>query len=108
MIPCGVVLVTASSEAEAIKLANCLVDEALAACVAVFPVQSVYRWQGRTQQESEWQLTIKTNLDSVERLISRIQALHSYELPEIIALPVVAGAAAYLDWIATQTAQPID
>lgn len=104
MTSCGVVLVTVSSEAEALKLANCLVDEALAACVAIFPVQSVYRWQGSTQQDSEWQLTIKTNLDHLDRLISRVQALHTYELPEIIALPIVAGAAAYLDWVAT--AQP--
>lgn len=100
----GVVLVTAGSEAEAMELGNVLVSEKLAACVNIVPIQSLYTWQGSLQKDIEWQLLIKTDLARFEALEKRIQALHSYEVPEIIALPVVAGNAAYLNWIGEQTA----
>ncbi|PZV26095.1 MAG: divalent-cation tolerance protein CutA [Snowella sp.] len=95
----SVVLVTAASQAEATAIATMLIEEKLAACVNVFPVQSIYQWQGRIQQESEFQLIIKTNLAKFSELSSRIQEIHSYEVPEIIALPIVSGSESYLAWL---------
>ncbi|PSN19304.1 divalent-cation tolerance protein CutA [filamentous cyanobacterium CCP5] len=106
MVPTyGVVLVTAGSEAEALTLSHTLVQENLAACVNILPIQSVYTWENAVQQEAEWQLLIKTDLDRFDQLEQRIQALHSYEVPEVIALPITHGASTYLDWISTQTAR---
>ena len=85
----GLVLVTAGSEAEAVAIASALVETQLAACVSIAPIQSVYRWQ----------LTIKTNLVLFPDLEAQIKELHSYEVPEIIALPLIAGSSAYLDWL---------
>lgn len=99
----GVVLVTTASETEAENLAIALLNERLAACVSIYPIRSVYRWQGQIEKESEWQLAIKTDLKQFERLSEKIQALHSYAVPEIIALPIVAGSQSYLDWLATHT-----
>ncbi|MGB3311127.1 MAG: divalent-cation tolerance protein CutA [Nodosilinea sp.] len=98
----GVVLVTAGSEAEADRLARHLVEVRLAACVSVFPVHSVYRWQGDVQSEPEWQLVIKTDLSQFKALSLAITQHHSYEVPEIIALPIVAGLPAYLSWLQAQ------
>ncbi|HEY9876908.1 MAG TPA: divalent-cation tolerance protein CutA [Leptolyngbyaceae cyanobacterium] len=100
----GVVLVTASSQEEALKLADHLVKETLAACVNLFPVHSVYTWQGELHHGTEWQLVIKTNLDRFAQLEAKVQELHSYEVPEIIALPIVKGSDGYLGWLAEQTA----
>ncbi|MEB3310600.1 MAG: divalent-cation tolerance protein CutA [Snowella sp.] len=95
----GVVWVTASSQDEAQAIATILIEEQLAACVNIFPVQSIYRWQGEIQREPEWQLVIKTDLARFEILSAKIQAIHSYEVPEIIALPITAGSEAYLAWL---------
>ena len=99
----GVVYVTTGTEDEARAIAHTLVQEKLAACVNFYPIQSVYTWQGTQHQDAEWQLVIKTQLVLFDALAARVQALHSYEVPEIIALPVQAGAPAYLAWIAAQT-----
>ena len=99
----GLVLVTVGSEAEAKAIAQTLVSERLAACVNLFPIQSIYRWQGEVQQDTEWQLFIKTDLHRFAELETRIRALHSYEVPEIIALPIQAGSAPYMAWLAEQT-----
>jgi periplasmic divalent cation tolerance protein len=96
------VLVTASSEAEATAIAQTVVQEKLAACVNLIPVRSVYIWQDRLQQEPEWQLLIKTTCDRFLALQERILALHSYEVPEILAIPIEAGSPSYLAWIGTQ------
>jgi periplasmic divalent cation tolerance protein len=101
----GVVLVTTASETEAENLAIALINERLAACVSIYPIRSIYRWQGQIEKESEWQLVIKTNLMQFEQLSAKIQAIHSYAVPEIIALPIVAGSQSYLDWLATHTDQ---
>jgi periplasmic divalent cation tolerance protein len=102
----GVILVTAGSKAQAEMLARSLVSAKLAACVTLFPVQSVYTWREEIHQEEEWQLMIKSELRRFNDLEVKIRELHSYEVPEIIALPIVQGAQPYLDWIATQvTAQ---
>jgi len=82
-------------------LAQHLVTEGLAGCVNILPgVQSVYRWQGKVEQQSEVTLLIKIIAERYPALQAEIQALHPYELPEIIALPVAQGLPAYLDWIA--------
>jgi periplasmic divalent cation tolerance protein len=98
----GVVLVTAASKAEAEAIATSLVQSQLAACVSLFPIHSVYTWQGELHQEQEWQLLIKTNLAQFQALATKIRELHSYEVPEIIALPLIAGSQPYLQWISEQ------
>ena len=98
----GVVLVTAGSEAEGDRLARHLVESRLAACVSLFPLRSVYRWQGEIHTEPEWQLIIKTELSQIDALTLAITQHHSYEVPEIIALPIVAGLPDYLGWLQAQ------
>ncbi len=95
----GVVLVSAGSQAEAVAIATALVKSQLAACVNLVPIQSVYTWKGELQQEQEWQLLIKTDLSQFQTLEAKIRELHSYEVPEIIALPILAGSQPYLNWI---------
>ncbi|NHC37073.1 divalent-cation tolerance protein CutA [Scytonema millei] len=95
----GVVLVTAGSPQEAEAIATSLVASKLAACVNILPIQSVYTWQGEINQEQEWQLLIKTDLAQFSNLEAKIRELHSYEVPEIIAIPILAGSQSYLDWI---------
>lgn len=95
----GVVLVTAESEEQARAIASSLVKEKYAACVSVMPVHSVYTWQEEVHSDPEWQLMIKTDLNQYSRLEARIKKLHSYEVPEIIALPIQAGLTPYLNWI---------
>lgn len=95
----GVVLVTAESEEQARAIASSLVKEKYAACVSVMPVHSVYTWQEEVHSDPEWQLMIKTDLNQYSQLEARIRELHSYEVPEIIALPIQAGLTPYLNWI---------
>ncbi|MCU0570178.1 MAG: divalent-cation tolerance protein CutA [Oculatellaceae cyanobacterium Prado106] len=99
----GIVLVTAASAAEAEAIARTLVQEKLAACVNLMPIRSIYTWQNEVHHEEEWQLVIKTDLSQFSRLEERVRSLHSYEVPEIIALPILAGSPAYLAWMAEQT-----
>ncbi|WP_347276440.1 divalent-cation tolerance protein CutA [Chroococcidiopsis sp [FACHB-1243]] len=80
-------------------MATSLVASKLAACVNIFPIQSVYTWQGKINQEQEWQLLINTDLAQFSNLEAKIRELHSYEVPEIIALPILAGSQPYLNWI---------
>jgi periplasmic divalent cation tolerance protein len=87
------------------RIARALVEERLAACVNLVPaVRSIYRWQGRVEDEAEVLLVIKTRAERVDALAARLRALHPYELPELVALPVVAGLAPYLDWVAAEAA----
>jgi periplasmic divalent cation tolerance protein len=95
----GVVLVTAGSQQEASAIATSLVKSQLAACVSLMPIHSIYTWQGELHQEQEWQLLIKTDLSKFQTLEAKIRELHSYEVPEIIALPILAGSRPYLNWI---------
>ena len=99
-----VVLSTAGSAEEAERIATALVDERLAACVnLVAPLTSIYRWQGAVERASEVLLVIKTRRTSVARLIARLEALHSYDVPEAIVLPIGAGARRYLAWLLAET-----
>ena len=94
------VLVTAGSHAEAEAIAGALVAERLAACVNVVPgITSIYRWQGEVQRDQEWLLLVKSRRDVLEDLVRRVRELHSYDLPETIALPLVGGSAPYLEWL---------
>jgi periplasmic divalent cation tolerance protein len=99
-----VVFVTCGSEEEALKIARALVEERLAACAnIVSPLRSIYRWEGKIWDEKEWLLIIKTQQSTFEDLSKRVKALHSYSVPEIIALPIVEGSPAYLNWIEENT-----
>jgi len=93
-----IVLCTASPE-NGEKIARSLVEERLAACVNISPVRSCYLWNGQLNLDAEALLIIKTEQKMIQNLVSRIRELHSYELPEIIVLPIIDGYQPYLDWI---------
>ena len=95
-----VVLVTAANREEANQIAEVLVSARLAACVQILPeIESVYRWQGEVKREQEILLLAKTSRARFEELECRVRALHSYETPEIIALPITAASEPYLKWL---------
>lgn len=95
-----VVLTTCSSREEADRIAYQLVDARLAACVNVLPgIGSIYRWQGAVEQAQEILLLIKSSRALFDSLRARIEQLHSYSTPEIVALPIVDGAEGYLNWM---------
>ena len=100
-IGCSQVQATAGSREEADRVAAALLERRLAACVQVVgPVESRYWWEGRLETATEWLCLVKTTDDRVDEVVAVIQDVHSYDVPEIIALPVVAGSEAYLRWIA--------
>ena len=101
-----VVLITAPSREVAKRIAEKLIEEKLAACVNLIPgISSLYTWEGQLCDEEEALLLVKTREDLFEdRLIPAVQAIHPYEVPEIIALPVVMGLKSYLDWVQAETA----
>jgi periplasmic divalent cation tolerance protein len=99
----GVVLLTASSQEEAQTIATVLVEEKLAGCVNITPVSSVYSWEGKINCDQEWQLIIKTDLSKFAQLEAKITELHSYTVPEIIALPIINGSHSYLNWLKSVT-----
>ena len=98
----GLMLTTTSSHEEAKALAQRLLENHLAACVNYFRVDSLYRWQGSLQQDAEWQLIIKTDLRLQNAIEEIIIQHHSYELPELIIIPIVGGSSAYLGWLGQQ------
>ena len=100
----GVLLTTAPSREEAAKIANLLIGEKLAACVQLLPIESFYVWQGKTQNEAEVLLLVKTRAVLFESVIARIKAVHSYRVPEIVATVFTAGFQGYFDWIDDVTA----
>jgi periplasmic divalent cation tolerance protein len=96
-----VVLVTAGSSEEAECIARTLVEEGLVACVNLVPgIRSIYRWQGKVADDGEILLVAKTRRDSFAALERRVRELHSYYVPEVLALAVVDGSAGYLRWLA--------
>ncbi|HKZ21868.1 MAG TPA: divalent-cation tolerance protein CutA [candidate division Zixibacteria bacterium] len=100
----GLVLVTVGSEKEAGKIAEILVKEKLAACVNIIPqVKSYFSWQKKFYKGKETLLLIKTRVALFERLENRILKMHSYQIPEIILLPIEKGFKNYLDWIEKET-----
>jgi periplasmic divalent cation tolerance protein len=100
----AIFLVTAASATEGERIATALVEERLAACVNVVPgVISTFRWEGAVQRESEVLLIGKTRAERLPAVIARVQALHSYSVPEILALPILAGSGPYLAWLRDAT-----
>jgi periplasmic divalent cation tolerance protein len=96
-----VVLVTAPSAETAADVARALVEEGLAACGNVVPgLRSIYRWEGKVHDDEEALLVLKTERRLLEALKARLPALHPYQVPELLALPVEGGLAPYLEWIA--------
>jgi periplasmic divalent cation tolerance protein len=94
------VFITAPNGEEATRLAEMLVGAQLAACVQILPrMQSVYRWQGKVERQSEILLIAKTTRGRFAELERSVRALHSYETPEIVALPITAGSAPYMEWL---------
>jgi periplasmic divalent cation tolerance protein len=95
-----VVFMTAANGEEAARLADMLVGAHLAACVQILPeIESVYRWQGKIERQAEVLLLAKTTRGKFDELEREVRALHSYDTPEIIAVPVTAVSTPYLDWL---------
>jgi periplasmic divalent cation tolerance protein len=98
------VMSTLPDQAMAQQLARTLIERRLAACVSVLaPCTSVYRWRGTVEQAAEVPVLIKTTAGRYAELESALRALHPYELPEIIAVPVLHGLPGYIDWVAAET-----
>ena len=99
---CVIVLVTIPADEEAAAFAESLVSTGVAACVNLLPpMQSIYRWEGEIENETERQVLIKTTSASVPALWQRVRDLHSYDVPEFLVLPIIDGNEAYLKWIRT-------
>ena len=97
------VMVTVADSEEGKKIAQALLTEKLAACISMTAVDSFYTWQEEINHDREWQLFIKTRFNLFSQVAEKIQTLHSYDVPEIIALPILAGSQPYLNWIADST-----
>jgi len=99
-----VVLITVRDQEEGRRIAEALVARRKAACVNMVPqVSSMFRWEGKTEDEKESLLIVKSRAELFPQLEALVRELHSYEVPEIIALPIVRGHGAYLDWIGEET-----
>jgi len=95
-----VVFMTAANGEEATRLADMLVGAHLAACVQILPeIESVYRWQGKVERQAEVLLIAKTTRGKFDELEREVRALHSYDTPEIVAVPILTGSAPYLEWL---------
>ena len=96
-----VVLVTCANEREAKRIARAVVEQRLAACVNILPgaVQSIYRWKGKVESARERLMIVKTSRKRLAKLQAAVERLHSYDVPEFVALPIVAGSRSYLAWI---------
>jgi periplasmic divalent cation tolerance protein len=95
-----IVMVTTSSKKEAEKIAQRLLNERLIACANIIgPVCSLFHWSGKMEKTEEYLILMKSRKDLFEKLAETVKALHSYEVPEILVLPIVAGSKAYLDWL---------
>jgi periplasmic divalent cation tolerance protein len=94
------VTTTTESREQAKKIADFLVEQKLAACVQILgPIESTYRWKGKIETDEEWLCLIKTQEDFFKEVESAIKEMHSYETPEIIAVPIIKGSKEYLQWL---------
>ena len=99
-----VVFITASREDEAARIARALVESRLAACVNIVKsVRSIYRWQEAVEDETEVLMLVKSRYSLFDKLAAKVGELHSYDVPEIIALPITTGSASYLQWLREST-----
>jgi periplasmic divalent cation tolerance protein len=95
-----IVLTTVASAGEASRIGRALVSERLVACATILPsVESIYEWQGKTELATETLMLLKTDTERIPALEARLHALHSYETPEFLVLPVEAGSTGYLNWM---------
>lgn len=95
-----IVLITTSTGDEAAKIGTALVEGHLAACVNILPeVRSLFCWEGKLRDKRETLLICKSTLPHMTQIVARVKSLHSYDVPEVIALPIVAGMREYLDWV---------
>lgn len=101
------VTTTTDSREEAGRLARLAVESRLAACAQILsPINSIYWWEGKVESSEEWMILFKSTSQRADELIARIKAEHSYDTPDIVATPIVAGYPAYLEWIAAETRGP--
>ncbi len=101
-----VVYITAPTEEEAAKIAKILVEDRLAGCVNIVKdIRSIYSWQGKLEDEKEVLMIVKTRLELFRALTSKVKELHSYTVPEIIAMPIVDGSEEYINWLQKATRQ---
>ncbi len=101
------VLTTLPADADAVAFARSIVKQRLAACVNLLPLmESVYRWEGRVERDSERQLIIKTTREQAAALWDRVREMHPYEVPEFVVLSIADGNDAYLRWIGESTREP--
>ncbi|MER6397755.1 divalent-cation tolerance protein CutA [Kitasatospora sp. NPDC001603] len=98
-----VVTTTHDDESKARALATAAVRERLAACAQLYPVRSVYRWDGEVRESAEWRVDLKTRAGLTARLTAFITEHHDYDTPEVVAVPVVSGSGDYLAWVAAET-----
>lgn len=98
-----VVTATFPDKKTAKRIAKLIVEKKLAACVQVLPVDSVYRWMGEIYEESEFKLFIKTRTEMFDKVAEQIRSNHSYEVPELVQIPVTGGSEDYLKWISDCT-----
>ena len=99
-----IIYTTINDEQDARKIANFLIQEQIVACVNIIPnIESIYRWKGRIEEEKEYILIAKTVDENVNKTINRIKELHNYEIPDIIAVPIIDGNTDYLDYIKRET-----
>ncbi|HCU89970.1 MAG TPA: divalent-cation tolerance protein CutA [Gammaproteobacteria bacterium] len=103
-----VLITTVDSDGLAAKIAETLISDRLAACVQEIPAKSHYRWEGKIHFDEEIMLFIKTSTKRVNKAIAAIEKLHSYDVPEIITLPVLTGSTAYLNWIEKETDELVE
>src|SRR5262249_51381723 len=102
-----VVLTTLPADGDATTFARTLVDQRVPACANLLPImESIFRWDGRVDGESERQIVIKTSRERLPALWERVRDLHPYDIPEFIVLPIVDGNAAYLQWVGESTRIP--
>jgi len=99
-----VVYITTSSVSEAKKIGRLLVEEKLAACSNIIsPIRSIYSWQGRICDDKEALMILKTKRNLFKKIVARVEKLHSYDVPEIIAIPIIEGSGKYLSWLNKET-----
>ena len=97
------VYITTRDEQEAREIGEALVGEKLASCVNIHPIRSIFRWQGEVSWQDEAAMFVKTRLELVDEVISRVKGMHSYEVPCIVAFPIEKGNPDFLEWISQTT-----